>query len=216
MKYKIAIFDMDGTILNTIEDLTDSTNYALKVHHLPERTIDEVRCFVGNGIRKLIERAVPENSTDILIEDVFETFKVYYADHCNDKTFVYEGISELLANLKYRGIITAVVSNKADFAVQSLCKDYFAGLFDYAVGEKEGIRKKPYPDSIINIIEKYDVTKDEVVYIGDSEVDFQTSLNAGIDSIMVAWGFRTEEVLKKLGAGVIVHKAEELMELICC
>lgn len=215
MKYKIAVFDMDGTILNTLEDLTDSTNYALKSNNLPVRTIDEVRCFVGNGIRKLIERAVPEGSEEPLIDKVFETFKEYYALHCNDKTCAYEGINELLENLKSRGIITAVVSNKADFAVQSLCRDYFEGLFDYAVGEKEGVRKKPYPDSVLKILERFGVMKEDVVYIGDSDVDFQTAVNAGIDSIMVAWGFRTEEFLKNLGADIIVHEPDEILNLIC-
>ena len=133
MKYKLAIFDMDGTILNTLEALADSMNYALKIHGMPERTIDEVRRFVGNGIRKLVERAVPEDTPLADVDRVFETFTVYYKDHCAIKTRPYDGILEVLKQLKDMGVKMAVVSNKADFAVQSLCQDYFPGLFDFAV-----------------------------------------------------------------------------------
>ena len=129
MRYKLAVFDMDGTILNTLEDLADSTNYALKANGLPERTIDEVRRFVGNGIRLLIERAVPADSEPELVDEVFETFKKYYKTHCAVKTRPYDGIKEVLVSLRKSGCLTAVVSNKADFAVQDLCKDYFDGLF---------------------------------------------------------------------------------------
>ena len=174
MRYKLAVFDMDGTILNTLEDLADSTNYALKANGLPERTIDEVRRFVGNGIRLLIERAVPADSEP----ELFETFKKYYKTDCAVKTRPYDGIKEVLVSLRKAGCLTAVVSNKADFAVQDLCKDYFDGLFDFAVGEREGIKKKPAPDSVYEVLTKLKTKKEDAVYIGDSDVDFATSVNA--------------------------------------
>ena len=137
MKYKIVVFDLDGTILNTLEDLADSTNYALSVFDMPERTIEEIRHFVGNGIRKLMERAVPQGTPESMIVKVHETFTEHYKNHCADKTRPYDGIKELIENIRNAGVYTAVVSNKADYGVQILCKDYFPGLFDYAVGETE-------------------------------------------------------------------------------
>lgn len=214
MNYKIAIFDMDGTILDTLEDLKDSTNYALQQHGMPERTIEEVRQFVGNGIRRLLEQAVVEGSPEEIIDEVLHTFQAYYGEHCADKTSAYEGIIPLLKELRGKGILTAVVSNKVDFAVQTLCQDYFPELFDYAVGEKEGIRRKPYPDSVEEILNRYQMKKEDAVFIGDSEVDFATGQNAGIDVIMVAWGFRTEERLKQIGADCIIHRPEELLNYI--
>ena len=196
MRYKLAVFDMDGTILNTLEDLADSTNYALKANGLPERTIDEVRRFVGNGIRLLIERAVPTDTDKELTDKVFDTFKEYYKTHCAVKTRPYDGIKDVLLELRKTGCLTAVVSNKADFAVQDLCKDYFDNLFDFAIGEREGIKKKPAPDSVFEVLSKLNVEKADAVYIGDSDVDFATSVNAGMDVIMVGWGFRDAEFLR--------------------
>ena len=138
MKYKAAIFDMDGTILNTLEDLCDTMNYCLEKYHMPERTIDEIRSFVGNGIRKLVERAVAENTDSKQIDEIFAVFMDYYKDHCAIKTRPYDGIAEVIRKLKENGIKTAVVSNKADAAVKDLCDDYFPGLFDFSVGDKEG------------------------------------------------------------------------------
>ena len=200
MRYKLAVFDMDGTILNTLEDLADSTNYALKANGLPERTIDEVRRFVGNGIR--------------LVDEVFETFKKYYKTHCAVKTRPYDGIKEVLVSLRKAGCLTAVVSNKADFAVQDLCKDYFDGLFDFAVGEREGIKKKPAPDSVYEVLTKLKTKKEDAVYIGDSDVDFATSVNAGMDVIMVGWGFRDEEFLREKGAKRIIKQPSEILDII--
>ncbi|MBO5489185.1 MAG: HAD family hydrolase [Eubacterium sp.] len=212
MKYRLAIFDMDGTILNTLDDLADSTNYALREHGLPERTLDEVRQFVGNGIRKLIERAVPEGSGEETIVAVHDTFTAYYKEHCAVKTKPYDGIPELIQTLRDQGVLTAVVSNKADYGVQALCEDYFKGLFDCAVGEREGVQRKPSPDSVNMVLKELGVAKEDAVYIGDSEVDYKTSVNAGLDVIMVGWGFRREEYLKKCGAEFVVHKPEEVLE----
>ena len=214
MRYKLAVFDMDGTILNTLEDLADSTNYALKANGLPERTIDEVRRFVGNGIRLLIERAVPTDTDKKLTYKVFDTFKEYYKTHCAVKTRPYDGIKDVLLELRKAGCLTAVVSNKADFAVQDLCKDYFDNLFDFAIGEREGIKKKPAPDSVFEVLSKLNVEKDNAVYVGDSDVDFATSVNAGMDVIMVGWGFRDAEFLREKGVKRIINQPSEILDII--
>ena len=214
MRFKLAVFDMDGTILNTLEDLADSTNYALKANGLPERTIDEVRRFVGNGIRLLIERAVPTDTDKELTDKVFDTFKEYYKTHCAVKTRPYDGIKDVLLELRKTGCLTAVVSNKADFAVQDLCKDYFDNLFDFAIGEREGIKKKPAPDSVFEVLSKLNVEKADAVYIGDSDVDFATSVNAGMDVIMVGWGFRDAEFLREKGVKRIIKQPSEILDII--
>lgn len=214
MRYKLAVFDMDGTILNTLEDLADSTNYALKANGLPERTIDEVRRFVGNGIRLLIERAVPTDTDKELTDKAFDTFKEYYKTHCAVKTRPYDGIKDVLLELRKTGCLTAVVSNKADFAVQDLCKDYFDNLFDFAIGEREGIKKKPAPDSVFEVLSKLNVEKADAVYIGDSDVDFATSVNAGMDVIMVGWGFRDAEFLREKGVKRIIKQPSEILDII--
>lgn len=214
MKYTIAIFDLDGTILNTLEDLADSTNYALKACGYPERTIDEVRQFVGNGIRKLMERAVPEGTPVEEIDRVHETFTAHYKVHCADKTRPYDGIMELLQGLKKDGCKLAVVSNKADYGVQELCKQYFDGVFDFAVGEREGIRKKPAPDSVNEVLKTLGCSRDRAVYIGDSDVDIQTAANAQMDHIIVEWGFRDVQFLISQGAKVLVERPEEILEIV--
>lgn len=214
MKYKLAVFDLDGTILNTLDDLADSLNHCLSLFEMPERTIDEVRRFVGNGIRKLIERAVPENSSDDVIDRVYGEFIKYYGEHCSDKTKAYDGIEKLIENLRKSGCHTAVVSNKADYAVQELCRKYFNGCFDYAVGEREGISRKPSPDSVNEVLEKLSISRKNAVYIGDSDVDIMTAANADMDCISVSWGFRDCEFLKKHGASLIVDSPDEIQKII--
>ncbi len=214
MKYKLLIFDLDGTILDTLQDLFHSTNYALQINKFPTRTIEEVRQFVGNGIRKLIERAVPLGTDSELIERVFTSFKEHYANHCADTTKPYEGIEDLLSWARAKGCLTAVVSNKADFAVQSLCKEYFPNMFDYTVGEREGIRRKPSPDSVEEVLRVLGIEKEDAVYIGDSEVDVQTAKNVGMDEISVSWGFREESFLREQGARRIVKKPDELQYIL--
>lgn len=211
MKYKLAIFDMDGTILNTLDDLADALNFALNKSGFPARTLDEVKSFVGNGIRKLVERGVPANATVEQIDAVFADFSAYYKLHCADKTKAYSGITELIEKLREKGVKTAVVSNKADFAVQDLCKQYFEGLFDVAIGEKSGIRKKPFPDSVDAVLNELSVSRDDAVYIGDSDVDIKTAENAAMNCISVCWGFRSREFLVKSGASLIVSDADELL-----
>lgn len=210
MKYKLVIFDLDGTILDTLDDLADSTNYALRKNGLPEHTLEQVRCFVGNGIRKLMERALPEGSDEALINRVHESFTEHYKVHCADKTKPYPGILEVLEALRKAGLKTAVISNKADYGVQTLCRDYFLGLFDFAVGERTGIQRKPCPDSVYEVLEKLKVDPGDAVYIGDSDVDIETAKNAGIACISVTWGFRDKEFLLEHGAKWFVEKPKEI------
>lgn len=212
--YKLAVFDMDGTILDTLEDLKDSTNFALEKCGYPTRSYDEVRRFVGNGIRKLIERAVPEGLTVEQIDRVHEVFTEHYKVHCADKTKAYDGIKPLLEKLRASGVKTAVVSNKADYGVQELCKEYFDGLFDYAVGEREGIRRKPAPDAVNEALRVLGIGKSEAVYIGDSDVDFETAKNAELPCISVLWGFRDEEFLREKGATLFVRDPAEIYDII--
>lgn len=212
--YKLAVFDMDGTILDTLEDLKDSTNFALEKCGYPTRSYDEVRRFVGNGIRKLIERAVPEGLTTEQIDRVHEVFTEHYKVHCADTTKAYDGIKPLLEKLRASGVKTAVVSNKADYGVQELCKEYFDGLFDYAVGEREGIRRKPAPDAVNEALRVLGIDKSEAVYIGDSDVDFETAKNAELPCISVLWGFRDEEFLREKGATLFVRDPAEIYDII--
>lgn len=214
MKYKLVIFDLDGTILNTLEDLYISVNFALLKNNLPQRSKEEVRRFVGNGIRLLIERAVPEKTESELTEKVFFDFKEHYAVHSMDNTKPYEGIKDLLTDLKSQGVKTAVVSNKADFAVQKLVSLYFDGMFDFVLGEMEGTNKKPAPDMVYKAIEAVDVSAEYVVYIGDSEVDVETADNSSVDCIIVDWGFREREYLLSCGAKVLASCVSELSELL--
>ncbi len=210
MKYQLAIFDLDGTILDTLQDLANSTNYALRQSGCPERTIDEVRCFVGNGILNLIKRAVPQNSSEDLVSKVFEDFKIHYAAHCADNTKEYDGVSKLFAQLRADGMKIAVVSNKADFAVQKLCKDYFDGYLDTTVGEREQVRRKPAPDSVNEVLKNLNISRKNAVYIGDSDVDIETAKNAGMPCISVNWGFRSTDFLTEHGAAQIVSTMDEL------
>lgn len=209
-KYRLLIFDFDGTVLNTLEDLCGSLNEILRRNRFPERTLNETRHFVGNGIRKLIERAVPEGTSEETIDRLFQEFLPYYEAHCAEKTAPYPGIPELLSRLKKEGFLTAVVSNKADPAVQILCETYFKGLFDIAVGEKPGIARKPAPDMVDEVLGCLKVSKKEAVYIGDSEVDLKTAENAGLPCIGVDWGFRGADFLREHGADCIVFTPEEL------
>lgn len=212
MAYKAAIFDMDGTILNTLQDLQNATNYALREHNFPERTYEEVRNFVGNGVQKLIERALPEGSSDETVQSVLASFKTYYKVHSTDTTAPYEGIPEAIKKLREAGIKTAVVSNKPDFGVQDLVKDFFPNLFDAALGEKAGIAKKPAPDMVNSALDSLAVSKADSVYIGDSDVDFMTAKNSGLSFIGCSWGFKGRSFLEKLGAGTIVDNAEQLVQ----
>ncbi|MGM9968809.1 MAG: HAD family hydrolase [Anaeroplasma sp.] len=214
MKYKLAIFDLDGTILDTLEDLKDSLNYILKKNNFPERSLIEVKSFIGNGIRKLIERSVPTNTTTFIIDNIYNEFNNFYKIHCADKTKPYDGIIDLLNKLKNSGCLTAVVSNKADYGVQKLCEYYFKDLFNYTIGEREGIKRKPAPDSVNEVLNKLKISSKDAVYIGDSDVDLDTAKNANMDCIAVSWGFRGHEFLINHGAKIVVDTAKEIEAII--
>lgn len=210
---KAVVFDLDGTLLNTLEDLKDSVNVALKGQGLPERTLEEVRQFVGNGIHKLIERAVPEGVTSETVEQVFEDFRTYYMEHCQDKTRAYDGIQELLEELDRRKVAIAIVSNKADAAVKELAKKYFPKIA-VAIGEREEIARKPAPDSVFEALRLLGVSREDALYVGDSDVDVATAKNAGLPCVSVTWGFREEAFLRSLEPENIIHKPEELLNIL--
>ncbi|MBQ9604359.1 MAG: HAD family hydrolase [Firmicutes bacterium] len=212
--YKLAIFDMDGTILDTIQDLANGVNHALTCMGMPTRTVEYVRSIVGNGIRTTLTLCAPQGITEDELNSLHEAFTPFYEKHRTDNTGAYAGVKELLQKLRKDGIKTAVISNKSDESVKALCVEYFDGLFDMPRGLVEGVPKKPAPDSVNTIIEKFGVEKSEAVYIGDSEVDVQTAKNAGIDGIFVTWGFRGREQLKENGAVVIADNTEEVYILI--
>ena len=214
MKYTTAIFDLDGTLLDTLEDLTDSVNYVLEEQGFPTRSMKEIREFIGNGIRKLIERSVPNGTSSECVDLVYQNFKNYYRSHCMEKTKPYEGILELLEHLKQAGCKTAVVSNKADYAVQILCEKYFGNLLDAVLGEKSETPKKPAPDAVYKILEQLGESTENAVYIGDSDVDIITARNTGLDEIIVDWGFRDAEFLKSQNAKVIVSSPNEIEKFI--
>lgn len=212
--YRTVIFDLDGTLLNTLEDLKDSTNYALRSCGFPERTSEEVRRFVGNGIHKLIERAVPDGTEEDKLEQVFQIFRSYYVTHCQIKTKPYEGIMELLESLKQKGCQMAIVSNKNDVAVKELAEQYFEDYIDIAIGEREGIRRKPAPDSVFEAMRLLGAKSSECVYVGDSDVDRATAQNAGLACVSVTWGFRDEEELCRLSPEYMIRQPEELLEIL--
>ena len=213
-KFKLAIFDLDGTLLDTLKDIHTSVNLALEANNMPTKTLQEVKGFVGNGSKKLIERSVVAGTDSIIEAKVFDDFKKFYDIHCNDTTKPYDGILDVLAQLKTDGVTLAMLSNKPDFAVQKLNKIYFRDLFDIARGSFPDVPVKPAPDSVINIITSLNFSKNEVVYVGDSEVDIQTAANAKIDEIAVTWGFKTKDFLVENKATTFAHKTTDLINLI--
>lgn len=209
-KYKTYIFDLDGTLLSTLADLAASTNYALRTHHMPERSLDEVRRFVGNGVKKLMERAIPDGLDNPLFEETFATFRQHYMQHNLDTTQPYPGIMQLLEQLKAEGKNIAVVSNKFYAATRELCRHFFGDLVPVAIGEREDIRKKPAPDTVIEALRELGVDKEGAVYIGDSDVDIMTAKNSGMPCVSVLWGFRDKEFLLEHGATTLISQPEEM------
>ena len=209
-KYKTYIFDLDGTLLSTLADLAASTNYALRTHHMPERSLDEVRRFVGNGVKKLMERAIPDGLNNPLFEETFATFRQHYMQHNLDTTQSYPGIMQLLEQLKAEGKNIAVVSNKFYAATRELCRHFFGDLVPVAIGEREDIRKKPAPDTVIEALRELGVDKEGAVYIGDSDVDIMTAKNSGMPCVSVLWGFRDKEFLLEHGATTLISQPEDM------
>lgn len=209
---KAVIFDLDGTLLDTLEDLTDAVNAALEKYHLPVRTKEEVRSFVGNGLRNLMLQAVEQGEAFPEFEALFVFFREYYRTHCDRKTKPYEGIFTLLQELKAKDIEMAIVSNKFDVGVKALNEKFFAEYIEIAIGEREGIRRKPSPDSVNEAVRLLGVEKTQALYVGDSEVDIQTAQNARLRGISVAWGFKDVAFLKAHGAKDIICTPKELLQ----
>ena len=205
---------MDGTVLNTLEDLATSVNYALEQFHLPPRDPKEYRYFFGNGIRHAIRLAAPDKTSEEVIDGVLEVYRDHYNKHCLDKTKPYDGIPELMQALKTRGFKMAIVSNKIDSAVKELNRRYFSEYVDVAIGEKDGVRRKPAPDTVYTALEELGVTAAQAVYVGDSEVDYQTAVNAGLPCISVLWGFREKDCLVDAGATIFAEKPADVLDLI--
>ncbi len=211
--YKAVIFDLDGTLLDTLRDLYNSVNHALRAFGFPERTIDEVRSFIGNGVKKLMERSTPEGTSEKVNADCLDCFRAHYLQHMSDNTAPYEGVNELIEKLREKGVHTAVVSNKLHSAVVDLCEDYFPGI-ECAIGVSVEEERKPNPVNVLKVLRHFDLTAEECIYVGDSEVDVQTAHNADVKCIGVTWGFRDEAVLKENGADFIAHTAKEVYNLI--
>lgn len=211
---KAVIFDLDGTLLDTLEDLYLSVNAALRAYGFPEKTREDVRRSVGNGVRRLMRRSVPEGEDNPRFEDCFLAFQKHYAAHLNDHTEPYDGVAELLKILADQGYLMAIVSNKSDQAVKELNRNVFGSLIPVAIGESEGVRRKPEPDTVYEAVRELGVSKEDCIYVGDSEVDIQTAKNAGIPCISVSWGFRDREILEDLGAENIVDTAGKLLDII--
>lgn len=211
--YKTFIFDLDGTLLDTIGDLAASVNYALRTNGMPEHSTDDVRRFVGNGVRLLMERAVPDGAANPLFDDAFADFRQHYMVHSLDTTRPYDGIPETLAELKSRGCRLAVVSNKFMSATQELIRHFFPDTIEVAIGEHEaeGIRKKPAPDTVREALRQLGVTTKNAVYVGDSDVDIETAYNSGLPCISVLWGFRDRDFLLSHGATTLISCPEELL-----
>lgn len=213
MKYSTYIFDLDGTLLDTLADLAAAVNYALRQHGMPEHTIDDVRRFVGNGVRKLMERAIPDGEKNPDFEATFATFREYYMHHSLDTTRPYPGIIETLEALKAKGCRLAVVSNKMMAATKELCQHFFAETIEVAIGENEaaGIRKKPAPDTVFEALRQLGEEKDSAVYVGDSDVDLETANNSGLPCISVLWGFRDRDFLIQHGAKTFISAPSGLL-----
>lgn len=215
-KYDTIIFDLDGTLLDTIEDLTDSVNFALSMYGFPCRKMEEVRSFVGNGVARLMELSIPDGLNNPQYEKCLSDFRNHYSENMQNKTDAYKGIMELLAQLSKDEYKIAIVSNKFDKAVKELNEVYFGEYIKVAIGESENVAKKPAPDTVFKALEELGSTADKTVYIGDSEVDVKTAKNSGIVCVGVTWGFRDREVLEQKGADYIIDKPQELLKIINC
>lgn len=214
MEYEAVVFDLDGTLLDTLEDLRSSVNHALRLHGFPERTYEEIRTFVGNGVRNLMLKAVPGGDAEPAFEAVFADFRSHYAVHWRERTAPYEGVMPLVEELHRRGMKLAVVSNKSDAEVKNLCAEFFGDKISCIRGEVPGVPRKPEPDSVFLALEALGVPREAALYVGDSEVDVHTARNAGLDCVAVTWGFRLREELEEAGAETFIDTPAELLEMI--
>lgn len=210
-KYNAVIFDLDGTLLDTLEDLTDAVNHTMRKFNYPEHTLHEVRSFVGNGIKVLIERSLKDGPNTPGFDNILDEFRQYYTANCRIKTQPYPDIMELLEKLYESGYKLSIVSNKNQAAVTELNNIYFSKYISTAIGNSKNIRQKPAPDTTLKAMEEMDCTKEMCVYVGDSEVDIETARNSGLDCISVSWGFREKNLLEKLNPGAVIDSPKELL-----
>lgn len=216
-KYNTVVFDLDGTLMDTLEDLANAVNEILRRNGYPVRTIEEVRRIVGNGLRQTLRLCLPEGTDEAVVDRLLPEFAAYYQSHCQIRTKPYDGIEDTLRELCARGYKLAIVSNKRDEAVKTLNKECFQAYVKVAIGENEdaGIKKKPAPDTVYQALKELGSTKEQAVYVGDSEVDKKTADNAGLPCISVDWGFRDREELEKLKPAYLISRPEELLEILC-
>lgn len=213
-RYDAIIFDLDGTLLDTLEDLTDAVNYVMEQYQLEQKTLSQVKGFVGNGIRKLMERCVPGEEDQERFEEIFQCFRSYYTEHCQEKTAPYEGILELLETLFREGYQMAIVSNKNHQAVEELNASFFSRYISVAVGQQEGLRPKPAPDTVDLALRQLGCRRERTLYVGDSDVDKQTADNSGMDCVSVTWGFRERALLESLGGEAVIDHPRQLLEFL--
>ena len=210
-----VVFDLDGTLLDTLGDLAGSVNYALRKHGLRECSLQEVRSFLGNGIVRLMQNAVKNAVEGVAFEEVFQTFRSHYLEHCLDTTQPYPGILPMMEKLRESGVKIAIVSNKLHPAVQELNRRFFADLVTSAVGESETVRRKPHPDGVLKALEELGSRPEDAVYVGDSEVDWETARQAGLRCVLVLWGFRDEDFLRGLpGVQAYLKSPDDLLRVV--
>ncbi len=214
MKITTILFDMDGTLLDTIDDIADSLNKTLKDYGFPTRTVSEVKSFVGNGAKTLAIRALPPNLEEAVLNEFLLSYQKNYLDNLQNQTKPYDNIISLLEKLKSKGYKLAIISNKPHDGVTSLCKEYFHNFITLAFGESEDTLKKPAPDGIYKALDELNSRKEEAVYVGDSEVDVITAKNAGLISVGVTWGFRSKEILQNEGCDYIIDSPLDLLTLL--
>ena len=214
MEIKAVLFDLDGTLTDTLDDLTCSVNFALSELGFPQRSRDEVRSFVGNGVRRLINLSVPCGTSETLSEKCLNVFKAHYEKTSCVNTKPYDGITQVLEALKNKGIKTAVVTNKIHWAAEKIVSHFFEGFVDVTAGQVDGVAQKPEPHGIFFVLDKLGIPKENAVYVGDSEVDCITAHNAGIPCIGVTWGFRDRKILEENGAEFIVSEPQEILNCV--
>ncbi|MCD7708396.1 MAG: HAD family hydrolase [Clostridiales bacterium] len=209
-----VVFDLDGTLLDTLVDLCEAVNFALRSCSQPEVSLNQVRQNVGNGIKNLVSHSLPDGEDNPCFDEVFSTFREYYDRHCLDHTVPYEGIVPLVRELNAQGMKMAIVSNKVDSAVKELAEKFFPDEIKVAVGEREGIKRKPAPDTVNQALAELGVSASQAVYVGDSDVDLLTAQNAGLPCVSVTWGFRDEKFLRRHGAKIRIAQPLELLHKI--